>query len=249
MSSTIELPVLSKTQLAIKNETTIFLNNVTTIMGPPVKTTGLHVLKPSKQNIKLSGRSGKRITKGPKFFRGKHLYNLTLVERETCPDTCEQWSNCYGNHMPFAKRYTPGLELERALGSDLDTLDNKHPEGYIVRLHILGDFYSVGYVDFWREMLSMYTTMGIYGYTHRRYNTPIGDAVENLVKYHPERVSILRSDKLDINDTLPGAYTVPKGTEPRQGIVVCPQQTHEKVTCLSCGLCFNGHTQVQFLEH
>lgn len=91
--------------------------------------------------------------------------------------------------------------------------------------------------------------MGIYGYTHRKAEDVIGSAVKAMVDDFPLRVSILRSDKPCDDLTLPGAYTVPTGEIPRSDIIVCPQQTGKTESCLTCGLCFNGITSVQFLEH
>ncbi len=244
-----KLPVLTATENALQNSTTVYRKSIRPAPDTPIKSTGLRVLKNSKGNTKLTGGLGSRITKGIAFFRGKHLYNLTLTERATCPSTCEQWNNCYGNNMPFAHRYTPGPELHEAISADLEVLDRKHPEGIIVRLHILGDFYSVEYVEFWMDMVRQYENLGIYGYTHRRHGTDIGDSVAKMVSLFAGRVSILRSDRMDDDDPLPGAYTVKVGTDPNPDVVVCPEQTHETVTCLSCGLCFNGRTSVQFLEH
>ena len=242
-----KLPIL--TQRAVDGGNTLYPKSIRTASETPTKSTGLRVLKEAKDNTKLSGRSITRIVKGPKFFRGKHLYNLTLTERETCPFTCEQWSTCYGNHMPFAHRHSIGEELLQALEADLGYLDEKRPEGYVIRLHILGDFYSVDYVKFWATMVQMHPNMGVYGYTHREYGTAIGDEVAALHAAFPGRVAILRSDRKHIQDPLPGAFTVPSGTEPAEGIVVCPEQVYEDITCLNCGLCFNGRTSVQFLEH
>ena len=104
------------------------------------------VIKPGSNNKKL----GFNITS--KKWKGKKLYSLTLVERETCPISCHHWDDCYGNNMPFAHRFsTEGLE--KNLEREIETLINKHPHGIVIRLHVLGDFYEVGYVQFWEDML------------------------------------------------------------------------------------------------
>ena len=238
----------TKTDQAVAESRTIYLKTLK-VPGVHIPKTGLQVLKAAKSNTKLSGRSSKVISKGPRLFRGSPLYNLTLQERATCPSTCEQWSNCYGNNMPFAARYEHGSGLEVSLHTDLQTLQQKHPEGFVVRLHILGDFYSLGYVQFWERMLDQYPALRIYGYTHRKHGSEIGDAVARLVARQPNRVGILRSDRSYASDPLTGAYTVPVGIEPQEGIVVCPQQTGKTESCLTCGLCFHGTIPVQFLEH
>lgn len=89
------------------------------------------------------GKIGKRITKGP--WRGLPIYCLTLEERATCPASCHEWDSCYGNAMHLARRHRHGPELERLLSAELGHLAERHPDGFAVRLHILGDFYSVRY--------------------------------------------------------------------------------------------------------
>lgn len=236
------------TEFARAHGAPVFLNRVLPPPDTPRVSTGLRVLKEASSNSKLSSGSSRRITRGPRFFRDKKLFTLTLPERLTCPANCQQWDNCYGNNMHLAHRYIPGLELEEAIWDDLRYLHKKHPEGVIIRLHILGDFYSVGYVQFWRKKLHEFPNMGIYGYTHRRRSTDIGKHITHLVKDFKGRVSILRSDGRR-GDPLPLALTVKKGKEPRKNIVVCPEQTGKTESCLPCGLCFNGSTSVQFLEH
>ena len=223
---------------------------IKSLKDPPLeapKSTGLRVLKSASSNTKLGGNTN-RIVKGPKEFRGKPLYSLTLAERATCPMDCKQWDNCYGNNMPFAHRYLPNADLEYSIWLDLKELERKHPEGFAIRLHILGDFYSRGYVNFWRKKLHEFQNMVIYGYTHRKAGTEIGDAVAKMSKDFGTRVSILRSDGL-ADDDLPLAITVKSGDTPDPNIVVCPEQTGKTRSCLDCGLCFNGRTSVQFLEH
>ena len=235
-------------QRAFTQGTTIYQKSIKPIPAKGTKSTGLRVLKPASTNNKV-GKGSRLIQKGPANFRGKPLFNLTLIERATCPASCPQWEVCYGNNMPFAHRYKAGAKLEDALAKDLWTLNTKNPNGFVIRLHILGDFYSVKYVELWRDFLETYPHLALYGYTHRYMGTPIGDAVATLVEDYEGRVSILRSDSVDLNEILPVAMTVAKGDTPQDGIVVCPEQTGKTESCLTCGLCFNGRTSVQFLEH
>lgn len=237
---------MSKTAQAIKNGNTVYLKSVRPAPVLPTVSTGLRVLKSSKSNSKLSGGRNGEIVKGRKYYRGRPLYQLTLVERATCPPTCEQWGDCYGNNMPFAHRFEPGKELEEALEHDLNFLRHKHPEGFVVRLHVLGDFYSLGYVSFWRKQLRANPTLALYGYTHRKHGTQLGDAVAAMVRDFPERTSILRSDGRSPEDPLPKAVVV---ETPPEGVLVCPEQTGKSESCLTCGLCFNGKTDIHFLRH
>jgi hypothetical protein len=96
------------------------------------------VLKDGHQSRKI----GRVVQKGHR--RGWPIYTLTLEERATCPRTCSAWSFCYGNNMQAAERIVAGPDMEAALWSELAALQAAHPAGYLVRLHVLGDFYSCG---------------------------------------------------------------------------------------------------------
>src|SRR5690606_6120063 len=97
------------------------------------------------------------------------------------------WQTCYGNNMPYAKRVEHGHALERALEREVSALlDQKRVHqgsrvpiaGILVRLHALGDFYSVGYVAFWDAMLRMHPRLAVFGYTAWAPGSEIGDAIQ-----------------------------------------------------------------------
>src|SRR5690348_4524574 len=212
----------------------------------PVQSTGLFVLKRADGNTKLGGDTGFTILKGP--FRGKPLFMLTLEERATCPTTCQNWNRCFGDNMPFAKRHQVDGVLMTAITQDVRKLAGKYPGGFVVRLHILGDFPSVVYVDHWMGLLAQHQALHVFGYTHWPHGSPIGDAVVRMVKQFPKRVSILRSDGLP-GDPLPLAITVDRGAPAAPGTVVCPEQSGKTASCLTCGLCMNGRASVTFIDH
>jgi len=123
------------------------------------------LLKPASGNAKL-GAGSNVITKGK--WSGMAMYTLTLEERATCSRTCQQWARCFGNNMGFAHRISsdePEL-LEMRLNDELEHLSRVHPRGFVVRLHVLGDFYSTDYVDFWADALRAYPALHVFGYTH-----------------------------------------------------------------------------------
>lgn len=201
----------------------------------------LRLLKRAGANKKLGGPL---ITKGR--YRGQTLYSLTLEERATCPSSCANWDCCYGDNMPFAHRYPAGPELEAALDLELEALAARGP--FTVRLHVLGDFYSVAYVERWADWTGRHPELHVFGYTHWPRGTPIGDAVERWASQYPDRVSLLRSDGTDVRDTLPRAMTVGRVAQAAPGTVLCPEQTHG-VPCSACGLCMSGRTAVSFRNH
>jgi hypothetical protein len=126
------------------------------------------VLKDGHQSRKI----GKFVTKGK--MRGFPIFTLTLEERATCPRTCLAWGECYGNAMHAAERIVAGPALETALWDELAALQQLHPGGFLVRLHVLGDFYSLDYAQLWHEALEAYPALHIFGYTARPPQSDIG---------------------------------------------------------------------------
>jgi hypothetical protein len=51
------------------------------------------------------------------------------------------------------------------LGREVALLDIDHPNGFALRLHNLGDFYSTTYVDLWRKLLERHSALHVWGYT------------------------------------------------------------------------------------
>lgn len=153
--------------------------------------------------------------------------------------------------MPFASRYAPGPALEAAIERDVHTLAAKKATrgGFVVRTHVLGDFYSPEYVALWARLVADIPALHVYGYTHWRLASPIGRAVTDFVLAQPDRVAILRSDADESEDPLPKAMTIPRDGRAVAGTVICPEQTGRTTSCGTCGLCMSGRTSVSFLDH
>lgn len=226
-------------------QTTRYKRSVVPVPQSPPKS-GLYVLKESTTNKKL-GSGGKVIQKGR--YRGMPLYSLTLEERATCWSGCQNLQICYGDNMPFAKRYTPGPELEAAIAVDVLRLSVRHPMGFVVRLHVLGDFYSVPYVQHWQGLLDGAAPLHLFGYTHWPADHPIGQAVSGLATAWPDRVAFRRSDRTDESDPLPGALTIGRDAPAAPGSVICPEQTGKTASCTTCGLCMDHRVHVSFIDH
>lgn len=200
------------------------------------------VLKPGGYQRKL----GSRVLKGK--WKGFPIFSLTLEERATCPRSCQMWLSCYGNHMGRSVRYTHGTALIDAIYNDLVLLEQRYPNGFVVRLHILGDFFSVEYVQFWRDMLDEFHGLRIFGYTARNStNDIIGWAIEQLRDERWERFAIRTS----------GAYACPRTKViakdyKENGVIVCPAQTNKTECCASCALCWEPAARnkvIAFLRH
>jgi hypothetical protein len=195
--------------------------------------TARRILQPASSNSKLS-KGQNKISKGK--WKGMPLYSLTLEERSTCPKTCNQWKTCYGNNMPFASRlnHTAGSFLS-LLKEEVTTLCRKHPNGIVIRLHVLGDFYSVAYVNFWRKLLEQNQNLRIFGYTHRDKNSKIGLSIQQL---NTAGAWIRWSDA--------GG---PMSANVEGEGITCPEQTGKTASCMTCGLCWSTPLAINFLGH
>ena len=184
-----------------------------------------------------SRKIGSHVTKGE--WAGMPIYTLTLEERATCPRSCAHWLDCYGNKMNWSKRIAADDDLLDRLEDNLAELAEKHPR-FLIRLHVLGDFYSVEYVEFWAQMLHAIPALHVYGYTARRDD--IGVAVGRL---NSERFKVRLSDGPD------GAYrTVSIDAESEAGdAIVCPVQTGKAQCCGTCALCWSTARAIAFLRH
>lgn len=192
---------------------------------------------------------GKRVTKGR--WRGMEIYCLTLEERKTCPRSCQHWLSCYGNNMHRAQRIEAGPELERLLWLELAALEARHPAGFVVRLHILGDFYSTGYVRFWKRALAAFPALRVFGYTARHPRTdPIGRALWQLTVWTWDRFAIRFSGR---EAPTMGAVTIKRGGASTH--VICPAQTAERRgdkgdrVCATCTFCWESQRTIAFENH
>lgn len=210
-----------------------------------VKDANRKLLKPATDNQKL-GKGHKVIQKGS--LKGVPMYSLTLEERKTCPNTCLNWMQCYGNNMGFAHRidhtdkdFLPNLEKEIA------ELNEKGK--FLVRLHVLGDFYSREYILFWHKMLMRYPYMYVFGYT-ALWDSLEASLIKNMRVFHKKRFMIRFSRPF--SPSVPFSYEsnifAAKAEQSMDGIV-CPQQTGKTQSCLTCSLCWETDKTILFVEH
>jgi hypothetical protein len=195
------------------------------------------VLKDGHQSRKI----GKFVIKGPR--RGWPLFTLTLEERATCPRNCKAWAFCYGNNMQAAERIVAGAELEAALWSELTALQSAHPGGFMVRLHVLGDFYSLEYVRFWTAALDAFPALHIFGFTAHDPTSEIGAYLLQVCTAHWDRFAV-RFSGMDGADL--GSQLIP---DHHARAIPCPAQSRDDMTCGSCGLCWHSRRSIAFARH
>lgn len=201
--------------------------------------------KPDRNALKSGDNQrklGAKVTKG--HWKGFSIFSLTLEERATGPRDCALWLSCYGNGMNRAARYEHGRPLEREIHEELAILQGKYPRGFIVRLHILGDFYSVAYVEFWRRQLVAFPALHVFGYSARQEGTSIGDAIAHLRRSQWARFAVRTSGAAN------GPRTIVIDTpDQASGAIVCPAQTGKTQCCATCGLCWATQKPIAFLRH
>lgn len=178
---------------------------------------------------------GDRVTVGR--WKGMPIFALTLEERATCPTSCHHWSTCYGNGMPFSRRHRAGAALEARLIDEVAALSMRYPAGFVVRLHVLGDFYSTGYVALWAALLDTYPALHVFGYTAWPAGSEIGRAVADLAACRWDSFSVRRSTSAPA----PGsAVTITDaGDIDARTTIVCPAQTGKLSCCGACGACWH----------
>lgn len=189
-----------------------------------------------------SRKIGDKLTKGK--WAGQQIYTLTLVERETCPRSCKEWLTCYGNNMPFAERNYDDGTLTKRLWAELAVLAIEHRGGFVVRLHVLGDFGSVEYVEFWRQALQDFPELNIFGFTARVPPDPIGIAIAKLAADFYDRFRIRFSGgghETDCSEVVDRPEDV--------NFVRCPAETDPERCCATCGLCMQSNVSISFVRH
>jgi hypothetical protein len=205
------------------------------------------------KNLLVSGHNnvkiGNDVRKG--LFRGYRIFTLTFPERTTCPRSCLNWTTCYGNNMPYARRVAVPLpheraDFERKLEAELVRWLARPWPGILIRLHALGDFYDEQYVEFWRNMLARYDRLAIFGYTARRQSDAVGAEIQDTKRAFGRRFAIRWSDADYGRDS---TVSILNEADRPATAFVCPEQTGRVDGCGKCGACWSGDKDVAFIIH
>ena len=166
----------------------------------------------------------------------------------------EAWDTCNATGCPllhngqcYAWNGTPHLVMIRMTRHDMsyypsleEALPYASPDAEWVRLGALGDPFGIALerIRTMRRVLSTYGFRGILGYTHAWRNAKhlIGQLMASCdsLKEADEAIDMgwRATAVLPMRAPRKGVFT-PKGRR----VVGCPAQTHDNVTCNSCGLC------------
>lgn len=203
------------------------------------------VLKSGEHNRKIGSH-----VETNKWY-GFPIFTLTLPERTTCPKTCPLLKSCYANGMSQSTniRYQPGPELTEALYRQLTILsaDPKSRNGFVVRLHVLGDFPDQEYLNQWIAWLEEFPALNIFGFTSWQSDTELGAAIHNYSKANWDRFAIRTSDQT-------GEYgsTVLSNDDAEQfdgDGIVCAAERKVQKCCGNCGYCWSTTKPVAFINH
>jgi hypothetical protein len=190
-----------------------------------------------------SRKIGNVVQKGK--WRGLPIFTLTLEERATCPRSCKLWHGCYGNNMNWAERIEHGPAFEARLALELDDLAGRHPAGFVIRLHVLGDFYSVDYVQLWADALARHAGLRVFGFTARDPAAdPVGRALRQLTDTAWDRFAI-RFSGADLPEK--SSHVIEPGASTAS--IVCPAQRGLTDCCATCAFCWQSTRPVAFLRH
>ena len=197
----------------------------------PTETT---ILKSVSDNKKM-GKGGNVISKGK--WAGMPMFQMSLEERATCPRTCPQWASCFANNMAFAHRIDhTHPDFLPVLHDEIHALARKYRHGFVIRPHVIGDYYSPEYVAFWINQTAEHENLHIFGFTHSLRDSKMGRMITEWNK-NP-RVWVRFSDQGgEMSANVEG-----------EGIQ-CPEQTDKTDSCLTCGICWSTTKPVRFIAH
>jgi hypothetical protein len=174
---------------------------------------------------------------------------VTYNERKTCPPTCPHYEDdCYGEdfHTSLAWNRAPthGLPLKQ-LTDKIRAL----PEGQAWRHAVAGDLWGKGeQIDAYALGEVVKANMGRKGFTYTHKKSPeaikwIRHANQWGFTINLSALGAHEADALAELNAAPVVCVVPSDTPTLsktpagRTIVVCPAQTSDDVTCLTCQLC------------
>lgn len=192
-----------------------------------------------------SSKIGAIVEKGD--WKGFPIYTLTLEERSSCPETCKQLLSCYGNNMHLAHRFKHGPDLEARIEYELEQLSEEHPGGFVIRLHVLGDFYSLEYVQLWARALETFPALHVFGYTAHSPDGEIGGELLGIAVDKWERFA-MRFSGSDMEEMSALVIDPPETICPDNAFI-CPAQQMKTACCATCGACWQTERNVAFLKH
>ncbi len=192
----------------------------------------------------------------------------SYIEATTCPDVCPlKKSGCYADSGPTLLQWRKTEDPAKSISWDeyMSRLRKAEP-GRLFRHGVAGDLPGTGNrldIGLLEELVGASSKLKGFAYTHKPLDGP-GEAVAVNLATAKGFVINLSADNLAEADRkaslgvgpvvtllpsdtpLKGALRTPEGRK----VVICPAQTRDDVTCVSCRLCARNRTSiVGFLAH
>ena len=154
--------------------------------------------------------------------------------------------------MQWPKRWKHGPELESRIEAEVADLCARH-ENVLVRLHVLGDFYSLDYLSLWLSLMQRHERLACFGFTAWGPETEIGELISHMRVEFGRRWSMRHSGR-----TGPwGSFTIDFPTEKKRigDALVCPEErdamngTGKGTHCGNCAACWSSDVPIVFVEH
>ncbi len=165
------------------------------------------------------------------------MFTMSLTERATCPRDCKQWASCFANNSYGLHRIDhTHPEFMAKLSDEIDAMAILYRHGFVIRPHVVGEFYSTEYAQFWMDKVEQHKNLHIFGFTHRHRDSEIGRIIAK--GNENPRIWIRFSDQ-------GGDMSANVGGEGFQ----CPEQTGKTESCLTCGACWSTTKAVSFIQH
>ena len=173
--------------------------------------------------------------------------NFSLPAIKTCPgqtDFCPVF--CYGLRGHFTHRSREAMLERNYRRSQQDNFAGRMIRSIqdnastVFRIHVVGDFYSPEYIQKWVVIIGALPDVSFYGYTRswrcRDLQTTL-DELRSLPNCH-----LLASIDFTHTDRPDSSWnTVSVEGEG----VPCPHDTEMVETCLTCGLCWSGRSNLK----
>ena len=181
-------------------------------------------------------------------------FSFSLPSLKTCPGAsswCKRYCYAfrYEKRRPTCRRaYELNLTKTEDLAEFVRVMVGTIPRIIpAFRIHVGGDFFSVAYVESWREIIQAFPQVRFWAYTRSWSDPTLLPALEELRAL--ENVELFAST--DPTMPLPpnGWRTAFIDQDPRSKGLQCPQQEGSLPDCLACGYCFRKGGHVVFKVH
>lgn len=183
---------------------------------------------------------------------GREVLTYSRAPETTCPGA-SSWCKaaCYAQ-SPYKRYENTAKQWNRnASSNQVPFIPPPRRDGKprLLRIHVSGDFDSVGYIRNWIRLLKERPDVHAWAYT-RSWRVPrLMKALEELQGL--SNMQLFASVDPTIDQPPPPGWRVAfiHGDERHQG-PVCPEQLGKKPDCASCGYCFRGRRgNIAFKQH